>query len=126
MRRKEFEEVVRQAWTRIPGRFRSRIRNVAIVVEDEPAAGHLRGARVGPGHTLLGLYQGVPLTQRGFSYGMVLPDKITLFQGPIERAAGGRARIPEIVYETLWHEIAHYFGMSEPQVRASEQQRRGR
>ncbi len=75
---------------------------------------------------MLGLYQGVPLPQRGMWYGMVLPDKISLFQGPIERAANREEDIPQVVYETLWHEVAHYFGMSEPQVRASEWRRAGR
>ena len=124
MRREEFEEIVRQAWARIPLRFRRRIENVAIVVEEEPSRALLRSSRVRPGDTLLGLYQGVPLTQRGMSYGMVLPDKISLFQGPIERAADSPEEIPQIVYDTLWHEVAHYFGMSEPQVRASERRRR--
>ena len=124
MRRDEFEEIVRQAWLQIPGRFRKRIHNVAIVVEEEPSRELLRGSDVGPGHTLLGLYQGVPLTQRGAGYGMVLPDKISLFQRPIEQAAGDPAQVPIIVYDTLWHEVAHYFGMSEPQVRRSESRRR--
>lgn len=126
MRREEFEEVVRQAWLRIPRRFRNRIHNMAIVVEEEPSRAALRSSRVPPGDTLLGLYQGVPLTDRGMSYGMVLPDKITLFQGPIERAARSPSEIPQIAYDTLWHEVAHYFGMSEPEVRASERRRRRR
>ncbi len=126
MDRQQFEEMVRQAWRRIPRRFRERIHNVAIVVEEEPGRALLRSCGVGPGDTLLGLYHGVPLTQRGMGYGMVLPDKISLFQGPIERAARSEEEIPQIVYDTLWHEVAHYFGMTEPQVRASERRRRGR
>lgn len=123
MRREEFEEIVHAAWRRIPSRFRRRIQNVAIVVEDEPGRGLLRSAGVPPGDTLLGLYHGVPLTQRGAGYGMVLPDKISLFQGPIERAARSPEEIPDVVYDTLWHEVAHYFGMSEREVRASERRR---
>ena len=126
MEREHFEKLVRAAWRRIPGRFRRRVHNVAIVVEDEPTRGQLRSSDVPPGDTLLGLYQGVPLTQRGSGYGMVLPDKISLFQGPIERAARSPAEIPEIVYDTLWHEVAHYFGMSEREVRVSERRRRRR
>ena len=124
MRRKEFEQIVHEAWRQIPRRFRRKVHNLAIVVEEEPGGDHLRRGRVGPGHTLLGLYEGVPLSQRGLGYGMVLPDKISLFQGPIERAARSEADIPQIVYETLWHEVGHYFGMSEPQVRAAERRRR--
>lgn len=124
MRRGEFEEIVKQAWRRIPRRFRREIHNLAVVVEDEPSREQLRRPGVRPGDTLLGLYQGVPLTQRGPWYGMVLPDKISLFQGPIERAARRPEDIPRIVYDTLWHEVAHYFGMSEKEVRAAERRRR--
>ncbi|HYM10545.1 MAG TPA: metallopeptidase family protein [Bryobacterales bacterium] len=125
MQRDEFEQLVHQAWLRIPKRFRRRVHNVGIVVEDEPSWELLRSSGVPPGHTLLGLYQGIPLTQRGASYGMVLPDKISLFQGPIERAARHAGEIPQIVYDTLWHEVAHYFGMNEGQVQTAER-RRGR
>ena len=124
MQREEFEEIVREAWGRIPQRFRKQVRNLAVVVEEEPSREQLRDSRVGTGHTLLGLYQGVPLKHRGLSYGMVLPDKISVFQGPIERAARNEEEIPQIVYETLWHEVAHYFGMSEREVRAAERRRR--
>jgi predicted Zn-dependent protease with MMP-like domain len=124
MPRREFEEIVHEAWQRIPRRFRRRIENVAIVVEAEPSRRHLRTAGVPPGDDLLGLYEGIPLTERSTSYGMVLPDKISLFQGPIERAAWRPQDVPRVVYETLWHELAHYFGMSEGQVRASERRRR--
>lgn len=122
--RSQFEEIVRQAWLRIPKRFRREIQNLAIVVEEEPSRSLLRSSGVPPGDTLLGLYQGIPLAQRGLGYGMVLPDKISLFQGPIEREARDEDDLPRVVYETLWHEVAHYFGMSERQVRASERRRR--
>ncbi len=126
MRREEFEQAVRQAWLAIPARFRQRVHNLAIVVEDEPSPDLLRQNGVPAGHTLLGLYHGVPLTRRGASYGMVLPDKISLFQGPIERAAQNVDEIPQVIYHTLWHEIAHYFGMNEAQVRAAEHQHASR
>jgi predicted Zn-dependent protease with MMP-like domain len=126
MDRREFERLVGQAWKRIPREFRERVENVAIVVEPEPSRAQLRSAGVPPGDTLLGLYQGVPLTQRGSWYQMVLPDKISLFQGPIEREAGGAADLPRVIYETLWHELAHYFGMEEHQVRRAERRRRRR
>jgi predicted Zn-dependent protease with MMP-like domain len=123
MQREAFEQLVQEAWLRIPKRFRQRVHNVGIVVEEEPSWQLLRSSGVPAGHTLLGLYQGVPLTQRTSAYGMVLPDKISLFQGPIERSARHPEEVPEIVYHTLWHEIAHYFGMDEAQVRASERRR---
>jgi predicted Zn-dependent protease with MMP-like domain len=124
MGRREFERLVWQAWKRIPRRFRDRVDNLAIVVEPEPTRSQLRSAGVPPGDTLLGLYHGVPLTQRGSWYQMVLPDKISLFQGPIEREARNPEDLPRVIYETLWHELAHYFGMDEPQVRRSERRRR--
>jgi predicted Zn-dependent protease with MMP-like domain len=100
------------------------VENVAIVVEPEPSRSQLRSAGVPPSDTLLGLYQGVPLTQRGSWYQMVLPDKISLFQGPIEREARNSEDLPRVIYETLWHELAHYFGMEERQVRRAERRRR--
>ena len=120
MGRREFERIVEQAWRRIPRRFRDQVENLAIVVEEEPSRATLRSAGIPPGDTLLGLYQGVPLTQRGSWYQMVLPDKISLYQGPLEREARNPDDLPRVVYETLWHEVAHYFGMSERQVRATE------
>ncbi len=122
--RHQFEDLVEQAWRRIPKHFRRQVANLAIVVEPEPTRAELRRAGVAPGDTLLGLYHGVPLTQRGSWYQMVMPDKISLFQGPIERAARDQSDIPRVVYETLWHELAHYFGMSERQVRTAERKRR--
>lgn len=123
MRRGEFERLVDEAWETIPDTFRKRFSNLAIFVEDEPSREHLRAGRVPRGGTLLGLYQGVPLLQRGHHYGMVLPDQITLFQGPIERAARSKDEIPRIVYDTLWHELAHHLGMDEKEVRAAEWRR---
>ena len=125
MSRDDFEELAEQAWRSIPKSFRDRFSNVAIFVEQEPAPSDLRAARVPSGGTLLGLYQGVPLSRRGHGYGMVLPDKVTLFQGPIERSARRTEEIPQIIYDTLWHELAHHLGMNEKEVRDAER-RRGR
>lgn len=121
--REDFEKLVDEAWETIPQDFRERFANIAIFVEDEPSAEDLRAGNVPPGGTLLGLYQGVPLSRRGFGYGMVLPDRVTLFQGPIERAAYSYRDIPQIVYDTLWHELAHHLGMNEKEVRDAERRR---
>jgi predicted Zn-dependent protease with MMP-like domain len=123
MRREDFERLVEEAWEAIPESFRDHFSNLTVAVEDEPRFEHLNAAGVGPGHTLLGLYQGVPLSQRGWSYNMALPDQVTLFQGPIERAARSTREIPRIVYETLWHELAHHLGMNETEVRQAERRR---
>ncbi|HEX7361219.1 MAG TPA: metallopeptidase family protein [Bryobacteraceae bacterium] len=100
--------------------------NVAIVVEDEPAQAQLRARGVAPGSTLLGLYEGRPLTQRSVFEGFHLPDRITIFQRPHERIARSREHLEHLVEETLWHEIAHHFGMNEREVRAAERLRRMR
>jgi predicted Zn-dependent protease with MMP-like domain len=123
MRRDDFESLVEQAWETIPESFRARFSNLTVAVEDEPRREHLAAAGVPPSHTLLGLYQGIPLSQRGWSYTMALPDQVTLFQGPIERAARSHRDIPRIVYETLWHELAHHLGMNEKEVREAERRR---
>jgi predicted Zn-dependent protease with MMP-like domain len=123
MRRQDFERLVEEAWETIPESFREQFSNLTVAVEDEPRREHLDAAGVPRSHTLLGLYQGIPLSQRGWNYSMALPDQVTLFQGPIERAARSTREIPRIVYETLWHELAHHLGMNEKEVRQAERRR---
>jgi predicted Zn-dependent protease with MMP-like domain len=124
MTAREFDDLVEQSYAKVPRRFRSRMRNIAIVVEREPSPSQLRKLAGGPGNTLLGLYEGRPLTMRSVSDGFVLPDRITIFQGPHERLARSREHLRELVEQTVWHEVAHYFGMDERQVRAAEYKRR--
>src|SRR5258706_12652330 len=112
MRPTDFDAVVERAFLKIPGRFRRRLNNVVLVVEQEP-----------PRPDLLGLYHGRPLTQRRVSDGFVLPDQITIYQGPHERMSRTPAQLEKLVEETDWHEIAHYFGMNERQVRSAEIQK---
>jgi predicted Zn-dependent protease with MMP-like domain len=123
---REFDELVERALTRVPRRFRSRMHNLALVVESEPSKSRLRKVGGSPGSTLLGLYEGRPLTHRGVSDSFVLPDRITIFQGPHERLARDLDHLREMVEDTVWHEVAHYFGMDERQVRAAEFRRRRR
>ena len=87
MERARFEQLVADALRTIPRRFRRAMSNIAIVVEDEPSGDLLREMDIEPPDTLFGLYQGLPLTQRGWDYGNTLPDRILLFQGPHERNA---------------------------------------
>ena len=123
MHRDDFEQLAEEAWEAIPEDIKQHFANVAIFIQDEPAAEDLEAGRVPAGSTLLGLYQGVPISRRGFGYGMVMPDRVTLFQGPIERAARSYRDIPQIVYDTLWHELAHHLGMNEKEVRDAERRR---
>jgi predicted Zn-dependent protease with MMP-like domain len=115
--RAKFDGLVQEAWLDIPAWFRKRVSNVAIVVEEEPGGDDLHRARCPRDSTLLGLYHGIPLTQRTSSYGLVLPDKISIYRGPIERLARNEKELRQIVRDTLWHELGHYFGMDERQVR---------
>ena len=125
MDRERFEALVEDAWENIPAEFRQKFANVAIFVEQEPSEEQLASAGAARGHTLLGLYQGVPLSRRGHGYTLAMPDRVTLFQGPIERAAASNRDVPQVIYDTLWHELAHHLGMNEKEVRAAER-RRGR
>jgi len=123
MRPDQFDELVEQAFRRIPARFRKRMKNVALVVEPEPSARQLSAGRVRQGATLLGLYEGRPLTQRSVFDPFAMPDRITIFQGPHERLASSHEHLVRMVEDTVWHEVAHYFGMDELRVRAAERRR---
>jgi predicted Zn-dependent protease with MMP-like domain len=123
MKAHEFDLLVERACARIPRRFRRRLSNLVFVVETEPSAEQLRAGRVASGHTLLGLYRGRPLTQRSVSDSFVMPDQIVIFQGPHERMARNPAHLEKLVEDTVWHEVAHYFGMDEARVRRAERRR---
>jgi predicted Zn-dependent protease with MMP-like domain len=122
MQREKFESLVADALASIPRRFRDAMSNLAIVVEDEPSRALLREMDIAPPATLLGLYTGTPLTERRWDYGNVLPDRILLFQGPLERESDDEEDLMVAIGETLIHEIGHYFGMSEAQIEAIEEQ----
>jgi len=115
---------VTEAFARIPARFRRRMKNVALMVEEEPSPRQITRGRVPRGGTLLGLYEGRPLTARSVFDSFSMPDRITIFQGPHERLARGPEHLARMVEDTVWHEVAHYFGMDEPSVRAAERRRR--
>ena len=111
MDRVRFEDIAEEAFNHLPALFKKKIENVEIVVEESSPS---RG-----GSQLLGLYHGVPLTRRGTGYGMspVLPDRISLYQRNIESVCSTDEEIREKIYEVLCHEVGHYFGMDEPQIR---------
>jgi predicted Zn-dependent protease with MMP-like domain len=103
----DFEQVVQDALERLPVELRDAMSNVTVVVEDEPPAGA----------PLLGLYQGVPLTRRGSRYGGVLPDKITIYRGPLQRLYGADpSLLREQVHRVVLHEVAHHFGISDERL----------
>jgi predicted Zn-dependent protease with MMP-like domain len=116
--------LVGAAYARIPARFRKRMKNIALLVEPEPSAHQLARGHVPRGNTLLGLYEGRPLTARSVFDSFTLPDRITIFQGPHERLARDPEHLARLVEDTVWHEVAHYFGMDEARVRAAERRRR--
>jgi predicted Zn-dependent protease with MMP-like domain len=107
---------VREAVATIPPELLDRIENVDLVIERRPTARDRKIARVGPGATLLGLYHGVPLTKRGEYYNLVLPDKISIYQEPIEEMCADDDEIREEVRRTVLHEIAHYFGIDDDRL----------
>ncbi|SRR5258706_1627923 len=109
---RDFDALVERALKRIPARFRKLLDNIVVVVEPEP-----------PRPGLLGLYHGRPLTVRSVSEGFRMPDQITIYQGPHERMARSPAHLEQMVADTVWHEIAHYFGMDETRVRRAERKR---
>ena len=119
----EFEALVGEGLDAIPEKFRKRLSNVAIIIENEPTSGQRRKLRLRRDHDLFGLYEGVPQTARGDHYYWVLPDKITIFRKPILAHARNAGEIKEFVRDTVWHEIAHHFGMDEREVRKRERWR---
>jgi predicted Zn-dependent protease with MMP-like domain len=122
MTRDRFTKLVEEAVQSIPRRFRDAMRNVAVVIEDQPPADLLADVDMEPGDTLFGLYHGTPLTQRDSSYGNTLPDRISIYQFPIEEACESEEEIRECVAETVIHEFGHYFGLSEEEIEAIEEQ----
>lgn len=121
MDRERFQELVTRAVTELPEEFLSRLQNLDVVVEDYPSISQRRKAGLGSRYTLLGLYEGVPQIRRGRSYGMVLPDKITIFQGPIESRCRSEAEIEAEIRRVVRHEIAHHFGISDARLRELKQ-----
>jgi predicted Zn-dependent protease with MMP-like domain len=121
MQRGQFEKYVAEALASIPQRFRKAMQNIAIVVEDEPSRELLEEMDIEPPDTLLGLYQGTPLTERHWGYGNTLPDRVLIFQGPHERSAEDEDDLIVAIAETLIHEIGHYFGLSEEEIEEIEE-----
>jgi len=121
MTRERFSQLVEEALREIPGRFRRAMQNVAVVVEDEPSSEVLAEMEIDPPDTLFGLYHGTPLTERSWGYGNALPDRISIYQRPIEEACEDDDEIRDCVAETVIHEFGHYFGLSEDEIEEIEE-----
>lgn len=121
MRRAAFEALVNEAFQSIPAGFRKRLQNVAVMVEDEPEPELLAEMEIEPPDSLYGLYHGTPLPERTWGFGNNLPDRITLYQWPIEEDCDDEDEIRAVIGETLIHEVGHYFGMSEEEIEEIEE-----
>jgi predicted Zn-dependent protease with MMP-like domain len=117
MDREKFEDLVDQAVKSLPEDFLEHLDNVEVVVADQPTESQLRRNKVTANQTLLGLYEGVPQTRRGSNYGMVLPDKITIFQKTIEAKCRNDEEVLAEIEHVVKHEIAHHFGISDARLR---------
>lgn len=119
--RAEFERLVERALRKLPRRFRKRIENVAVVVEDWADAETLQEMGIEPPDTLYGLYRGTDLPRRGASYGGVLPDVITIYRGPIQEDCESVEEMEEVVRDTVVHELGHYFGLDDERLAELEE-----
>ena len=126
MEREHFEGLVRRALDTLPDEIAQRVDNVDVEVQDWPTGTQLAAAGVPPGSTLLGLYQGIPLTKRTSGYNLVAPDRITIYQGPLERIARNDDDLVERVRDVVVHEVAHHFGISDARLSELEAERRSR
>jgi predicted Zn-dependent protease with MMP-like domain len=116
MERPRFARLVRQALDDLPAPFSHWLSNVDVVVEPRVRPHHRRSAGLRPGETLFGLYEGLPQTERMSDYGMMLPDRITIFQEPLVRAFKDEAKLVLEVRRTMLHELAHHFGLSDEEL----------
>lgn len=122
MTREQFESLVDSALKSLPRRFRRKLRNITLVVEDWPDAATLEEMEITPPDTLYGLYRGVDLPHRDSFYGNVLPDTITIYQGPIEQDAADQEEMGELIRDVVIHEIGHYFGLDDERMEELEQE----
>jgi len=123
MEEAEFRKLVEESILELPEKIREKMDNVAVCVEKRPSSEQLRKTGTRQEGCLLGLYEGVPQTKWGRGFGMILPDKITIFQEAIEKFARTPKEIKELVKDTIWHEVAHHFGFDERKIRELERKR---
>ena len=116
----EFEQLVNKAIDAIPQLYQDYLNNVAITIADEPTPAQREQLKLRCNETLFGLYEGIPLTKRGAGYNLVIPDRITIFKLPMVAASNNEAELAEQVRHTVWHEIAHYYGLDHYQIHKLE------
>ncbi len=116
----QFDAMITKAMDELPQQYIAGLNNVVIVYEDEPTTEQRRRQNLQAWQTLFGLYEGIPLIRRGSGYNMVLPDKITLFKLPLQSASNSVADLQEHIKRTLWHEIAHYYGLGHDRIHELE------
>ena len=121
-----FEALINEAMGELPQEYIKGLDNVAITFDDEPSATQREKLKLRCHDTLYGLYEGIPRTQRGSNYAMVLPDKITLFKKPIEHTSHDMNALKAQIKNTLWHEIAHHYGLGHNRIHKLEQKMRKR
>ncbi len=116
----DFEKLVADGMDAVPAEFIEKVKNVAVVIADFPTQDQLQKVKARPGTTLFGLYEGIPQTKRGGNYSGVLPDKITIFKIPLLCVADSEEDLHERVKNTVWHEIAHHFGLDHKRIHELE------
>lgn len=121
----EFLKLVDEGVDALPAHIRAHMQNVAVVIADDPTSAQREAEGLHDGETLFGLYEGIPLTERGANYGFVLPDKITVFKNPILETYTRPEDIKSCVANTVWHEVAHHFGFDDPWI-YNEEEKRGK
>lgn len=116
----EFEKMINDGIARLHKLYQENLNNVGFVISDEPTSAQRQELKLRCNETLFGLYQGIPLTKRGSGYNLVLPDKITIFKLPIVAVSKTIDEIAEHVRHTVWHEVAHYYGLNHGQIHKLE------
>jgi predicted Zn-dependent protease with MMP-like domain len=117
---KEFDAMITVAMDALPQEYIAGLQNVVVTFEDDPSQEQRRRQNLQAWQTLFGLYEGIPRTRRGSNYNLVLPDKITLFKGPLQQASQNLQELQERITRTLWHEIAHYYGLGHDRIHQLE------
>jgi predicted Zn-dependent protease with MMP-like domain len=120
----QFAQIIAQAMDELPDKYIRALDNVAVVYQDNPSPEQRQQMKLRQNQTLFGLYQGIPQTSRGAGYNLVLPDKITIFKNPLVTASRDMQELKDHVKHTLWHEIAHHYGLDHDRIHELEDKHR--